>query len=111
MKGDKTVNITIKGGGVILNIPVIPPKVNVSDGSSTPKTVTIWRKGEVDFNDGKSLDGLSWSSFFPSRYDASYCNSKSLKTVQWYIITINKWKNAGSLVEGMIAGMSFSRSM
>ena len=52
MKGDKTVNITIKGGGVILNIPVIPPKVNVSDGSSTPKTVTIWRKGEVDFNDG-----------------------------------------------------------
>ena len=38
MKGDKTVNITIKGGGVILNIPVIPPKVNVSDGSSTPKT-------------------------------------------------------------------------
>ena len=59
MKGDKTVNITIKGGGVILNIPVIPSKVNVSDGSSTPKTVTIWRKGEVDFNDGKSLDGLS----------------------------------------------------
>ena len=41
MKGDKTVNITIKGGGVTLNIPVIPSKVNVSDGSSTPKTVTI----------------------------------------------------------------------
>lgn len=111
MKGDKTVNITIKGGGVILNIPVIPPKVNVSDGSSTPKTVTIWRKGEVDFNDGKSLDGLSWSSFFPSRYDASYCNSKNLKTVQWYINTINKWKNAGTVVQVIIPAMNINRSM
>ena len=111
MKGDKTVNITIKGGGVILNIPVIPPKVNVSDGSSTPKTVTIWRKGEVDFNDGKSLDGLSWSSFFPSRYDASYCNNKSLKTVQWYINTINKWKNAGTVVQVIIPAMNINRSM
>ena len=111
MKGDKTVNITIKGGGIILNIPVIPPKVNVSDGSSTPKTVTIWRKGEVDFNDGKSLDGLSWSSFFPSRYDASYCNSKNLKTVQWYINTINKWKNAGTVVQVIIPAMNINRSM
>lgn len=111
MKGDKTVNITIKGGGVTLNIPVIPSKVNVSDGSSTPKTVTIWRKGEVDFNDGKSLDGLSWSSFFPSRYDASYCNNKSLKTVQWYINTINKWKNAGTVVQVIIPAMNINRSM
>lgn len=111
MKGDKTVNITIKGGGVTLNIPVIPSKVNVSDGSSTPKTVTIWRKGEVDFNDGKSLDGLSWSSFFPSRYDASYCNDKNLKKVQWYINAINKWKNAGTVVQVIIPAMNINRSM
>ena len=71
----------------------------------------VWRKGEVDFNDGKSLDGLSWSSFFPSRYDASYCNNKSLKTVQWYINTINKWKNAGTVVQVIIPAMNINRSM
>lgn len=111
MKGDKKVNITIKGGGVTLNLPVIPPKVEVSDGSSTPKTVNVWGKGEVDFNNGKDLDGLEWSSFFPSRYDASYCSTKSLKSVSWYKDTINKWKNNGTVVQVVIPAMNINRKM
>ena len=111
MKGDQTVNITLKGGGTTLNIPVIPPKVNVSDGSSTPKTVNIWGKGEVDFNNGKNLDGLSWSSFFPSRYDASYCCYSNLKTVKWYIDILNNWKNSGTVIQVIIPAMNINRSM
>lgn len=111
MTGDKKVNITIKGGGVTLNLPVIPAKVEVSDGSSTPKTVNVWGKGEVDFNNGKDLDGLGWSSFFPSRYDASYCSSKKLKSVSWYKDTINKWKNKGTVVQVIIPAMDINRKM
>lgn len=111
MKGDKTVNITLKGDGVILNIPVIPSKVSVEDGSSTPKTVNVWEKGEVDFSNGKDMDGLQWSSFFPSRYDPSYCNYKNLKSVSWYKDTINKWKNEGTVVQVIIPAMNINRKM
>ena len=58
MKGDIAVNITIKAGSDSLNIPVIPSKVSLLFGNSTPKTVDIWQLGEVDFNNGKELDGL-----------------------------------------------------
>lgn len=111
MKGDQIVNITIKGGGITLNIPVIPPKVYVSDGSSAPKTVNVWGKGEVDFNNGKNLDGLSWSSFFPSRYDESYCRFKNIKSVQWYRDTINNWKNKGTVVQVIIPAMGINQTM
>lgn len=111
MKGDRTVNITITDENTVLNIPVIPSKVNVSDGSSTPKTVDVWGKGEVDFNNGKDLDGLGWSSFFPTRYDSSYCNVTDLKTVQWYRDTLNTWKNNGTVVQVIIPAMDINKQM
>lgn len=111
MVGDKTVNITLKGGGVTLNIPVIPAKIAVSFGNSTPKTVDIWGKGAVDFNNGKELDGLGWSSFFPARYDPSYCNVEQLKTVTHYRNTINGWKDKGTVVQVIIPVIDVNRKM
>lgn len=111
MKGDRTVNITLKGGGKTLNIPVIPAKVTVAYGNSTPKTVDIWGKGEVDFNNGKDLDGLSWSSFFPKRYDPSYCRYKNLKAVKWYRDTLESWKNNGTVIQLIIPAMDINKKM
>lgn len=111
MKGDKVVNITLNGGGVTINIPVIPPKVTVAYGNSTPKTVDIWGKGEVDFNNGKDLDGLSWSSFFPSRYDPSYCTYKNLKAVNWYRDKLESWKNSGTVIQVIIPAMNINKKM
>ena len=109
MKGDKTVDMTLKCGGVVINIPVIPPKINISCGNSSPKTVDIWGKGAVDFNNGKELDGLGWSSFFPARYDASYCRGKKIKTPKYYRDTINGWKNSGAVVQVIIPAIDVNR--
>lgn len=111
MKGDRVVNITIKGDGKTLNIPVIPSKVNVSDGSSTPKTVSIWGKGEVDFNNGKDLDGLGWSSFFPRRYDPYICAYKDIKSIDWYKDTLNEWKNNGTVLQVICPAMKINKKM
>lgn len=110
MKGDTVVSITIKTDSKALNIPVIPPKVTVSYGSSTPKTVNVWGKGEVDFNNGKDLDSLGLSSFFPSRYDPSYCSVEP-KEIQWYIDTLNGWKNKGTVLQVVIPEMGINQKM
>lgn len=111
MNGDRTVNITLKCGGEVVNIPVIPAKIIVEFGNSTPKTVDIWQKGEVDFNNGKDLDGLSWSSFFPARYDPSYCRFTNIPTPTSYRDKLNSWKNAGKVIQVICPAFNINRSM
>lgn len=111
MKGDITVNITLKVGSDSVNIPVIPAKISVAPGNSTPKTVDIWQKGEVDFSNGKELDGLGWSSFFPARYDASYCRFSNLKTPTWYRNKLQSWKDSDKVVQVICPAFSINRKM
>lgn len=111
MKGDRTVNITLKVGSDTVNIPVIPAKISVAFGNSTPKTVDIWQKGDIDFSNGKELDGLGWSSFFPARYDSSYCNVRNPKTTTWYRDKLNSWKNNNKIVQVICPAFKINRKM
>lgn len=113
MEGDILVDITLKKGDTSITIPVIPEKFTIASGNSTPKTVDIWGRGAVDFSNGKELDNLGWSSFFPARYDPSYCNvaKKNLKTPTKYRETLEKWKNAGSVIQVVIPAIGVNRSM
>lgn len=111
MKGDIAVNITIKAGSDSLNIPVIPSKVSLLFGNSTPKTVDIWQLGEVDFNNGKELDGLGWSSFFPARYDPSYCRFSNIPTPTTYRDKLEGWKKTGTVVQVICPAYDINRSM
>lgn len=111
MKGDRTVNITLKVGSDTVNIPVIPAKISVAFGNSTPKTVDIWQKGDVDFSNGKELDGLGWSSFFPFRYDASYCSISNIKTPTWYRDKLESWKNNGSIIQVICPAFNINQKM
>lgn len=111
MRDDIKVNITVKDNKKSVNIPVIPSELVVAFGDSTPKTVDIWQKGEVDFNNGKDLDGLSWSSFFPTRYDPSYCEYQNLKTPTEYRDIFNDWKNDGSVLRVICPAFGINRQM
>lgn len=104
MIGDLDVSIVIKSGKSSITIPVIPPKINVDFGDENPQTVDIWGLGEVDFHNGTDLDRISWSSFFPARFDSGYCTgkAKNLKEPKWYRDKLEKWKTNGTELQVII---------
>lgn len=70
------VSIAIKGntnsGPIYLVLPVVPSMIKYTDGTATPVSVNILDLGKVEFSNGVDLDSLSWSCFFPTRYDPAY---------------------------------------
>lgn len=102
MKIGIDVDITLKdANGNYLTIPVTPEKITYKDGSGTPVTVSVLNIGNIDFYNGVELDILSFSSFFPARYDSGYCRYQNLKKPTDYRNQISSWKggNAGTYVE------------
>lgn len=96
------VDITIKDeNGTYLILPVTPEYITYEDGSGTPVTVSVLNIGNVDFYNGTELDTLTFSSFFPARYDAGYCRYVNLKKPTDYRNQISSWKggNSASYVE------------
>ena len=102
MKLGIDVDITIKApDGAYVTIPVVPEEITYDDGSGTPTTVSVLNIGNIDFYNGVELDTLSFSSFFPARYDAGYCRYPELKKPTDYRNQISSWKggNTGTYVE------------
>ena len=102
MKLGIDVDITIKDeNGNYLTLPVTPEYITYTDGSGTPITVSVLNIGSVDFYNGTELDKLSFSCFFPARYDAGYCKYANLKKPTDYRNQISSWKggNTANYVE------------
>ncbi len=87
--------------GNYLAIPVIPEYITYEDGSGTPITVSVLNIGNINFYNGTELDTLTFSSFFPARYDPGYCKYADLKKPTDYRNQISSWKggNTGNYVE------------
>ena len=78
MKLGIDVDITIKApDGAYVTIPVVPEEITYDDGSGTPTTVSVLNIGNIDFYNGVELDTLSFSSFFPARYDAGIADTRN----------------------------------
>ncbi len=105
------VDITIKADNDYLNIPVIPAQLSYDDGSATPVTVSILQLGDVDFHNGVALDTLSWSCFFPARYDAGYCKTTKLLTPASYRNKISGWKDSGAKLQVIIPSAGINKTM
>lgn len=105
------VDITLKADNSYLNVPVIPAVVSYADGDTTPVTVSILQLGDVDFHNGVSLDTLSWSCFFPARYDAGYCNSANLLTPVAYRNKLSGWKDSGAEIQVIIPSAGINKAM
>ena len=87
--------IWLKGNGRRLRIPVLPPGYTVSSGQNN-QTVNVVGLGEVTLRGKRGLLGISFSSFFPKRYDVSYCETSSIKSPKEYVSIIESMKRAGT---------------
>lgn len=110
---DLNVDITIKDTttGAYLRIPVLPEVISYQDGPATPTTVNILQLGTVDFFNGVDLDGLSFSSFFPARYDAGYCKTTDLEEPTTYRDTLSGWKADGRPLQIIIPAAGINKTM
>ena len=73
-------------------IPVLPEVIDYTDGDGTPHTVALLDIGTVEFDNGVELDTFSLESFFPARYDGTYCRTPIIKTpIEWRNL-FSTWK-------------------
>lgn len=89
-------------GGAPLRFPVLPSEYKVQ-GSRGIETVNINAVGETDLGGMRGLRTVSFSSFFPKRYDASYCEFRGIKNPQRYVKQIEQMMNNG-IVKLIITG-------
>lgn len=79
-----------------IRIPVLPSEYTVTS-SQNDTTVNVIGLGEVTLRGKRGLRSISFSSFFPARYDTDYCELTNLKTPKEYVEFIEKLKRAGTV--------------
>lgn len=79
-------------------VPVIPERVEISDGTTTTRKVVLGI-GSVGFPGYRNTKKLAWSSFFPYQYDPIYCQYPNLLHPQACIDFFIK-SMVGTKVEG-----------
>lgn len=89
-----------------VRIPVLPSGYSVTSEQKNTN-VDIIGLGEVTLRGKRKLREISFSSFFPYRYDSSYCDVTSLKTPQAYVKLIESMKQSGT-VKLIITGTPIS---
>lgn len=87
-------------------LPVTPSGYEVQTASGD-QTVTTVGLGEVLLKGKRTLKGISFSSMFPARYDATYCETRSIQNPMSYVKRIEKMKDAGT-VKLVITGTSIN---
>lgn len=87
--------IWLKGSSRI-RIPVIPSEYTVQSAQNNT-TVNVIGLGDVVLKGKRGLRSISFSSFFPKRYDADYCQYTNLKSPKAYVNIIEKMKRAGTV--------------
>lgn len=93
-------------GGAPMRFPVLPGEYKVQ-GSRGIETVNINVVGETDLGGMRGLRTVSFSSFFPKRYNPSYCEFKGIKNPQRYVKQIEQMMNGG-IVKLIITGTAIN---
>lgn len=75
---------------------MLPSSYQVSS-SQKNTTVDINAIGEVDLGGKEGLRTVSFSSFFPKRYDPDYCETSNLRSPSSYVQLVEKLKRAGTI--------------
>lgn len=82
--------------GSYLTIPVVPETIPYTSGSKQANSVNVLNLGAVDFLGGVSLDTFQIDSFFPGRYDPSYCQIPNIHPPLTYRKVFADWKEDGT---------------
>ena len=89
-----------------MRFPVLPGEYKVQ-GSRGIETVNINAVGETDLGGMRGLRMVSFSSFFPKRYNPSYCEFRGIKNPQRYVKQIEQMMNGG-IVKLIITGTAIN---
>lgn len=79
-----------------IRIPVLPPEYTVSSAQNN-QVVNVIGLGDVVLKGKRGLRSISFSSFFPKRYDADYCEFTNLKSPKAYVEAVEKIKRSGTV--------------
>lgn len=82
--------IIVDEAGEIFTFPVNPAEVNISRQKGL-ETVHVLSDGEYDFDQGERVKEITFSSFFPKEYDASYCKYTNLPDPQTAMNRLNTY--------------------
>ena len=107
------VDITIRNSdtGAYLRIPVVPEILEYKEGEALADTIKIINLGNIDYPNGVDLDTLGWNSFFPARYDPSYCATRSLLKPTAYKDKLKAWKDAGTKLQLVCPAAGINKPM
>jgi len=93
-------------GSKNIRFPVLPSEYTVQSAQENT-TVNVIGLGEVTLKGKRKLRTISFSSFFPRRYDSSYCEFSSIRSPRSYVDSIEKIKRKGT-VKLIITGTPIS---
>ena len=93
--------------GPTLRVPVNPSHITWGK-SKQYDTVNILNLGEVDLPFGDKLKEVSFSSFFPSEYRASYCRYASLPDPNEAMKLLEEWTDSKKPVRLIITGANIN---
>ena len=98
-------NIWITGTRRV-RIPVLPSSYEITS-QENDTIVTVIGIGDVVLRGKRGLQEVTFSSFFPSRYDPGYCQTTNLRSPREYIDIIESMKRAGPVkltISGVLTG-------
>ena len=98
-------NIWITGSRRV-KIPVLPPSYEITS-QENDTVVNVIGVGDVVLRGKRGLTEVTFSSFFPRRYDAGYCRTSSLKSPREYVDLIEGMKRSGPVkltISGILTG-------
>lgn len=92
---------------VYMRLPVNPPEIDYSSPFGLQK-VTIASLGEVALPGERGLKAISFSSFFPRDYNASYCEYKGFPQPWEWVKKIEEWRDDRRNIRLIISGTPIS---
>lgn len=91
-----------------LTLPVNPPELTIQGGGSEETSIDVIKGGERTVIGDKKLTTVSFSSFFPKHYDASFCESSKIPDPWEAVKLIEKWRESGKPVKLLITGTNIN---
>jgi len=96
--------------GTYLRLPVNPPEIDYSNPYNI-QTVSITRLGDVSIPGERGLKQISFSSFFPRDYNASYCEYEGFPSPAQWFSQIQTWRYARKPIRFIVTGTNINLPM
>ncbi|NME99997.1 LysM peptidoglycan-binding domain-containing protein [Aneurinibacillus aneurinilyticus] len=102
--------LKFNNGAETLRFPVNPPEIRVESGYNWT-TINLTQSGEYTIPSGHPLTKISFSSFFPRDYNASYCEYPEIPKPTDCTDKIAKWKETKQPVRLIVTGFGGGKGL